>query len=317
MAIKELKTEKDFDLERKNLAAIQSLNNPHLIKHIATCQRDDAYFVIFPLANGGSLLSFWEQSNESPRNGALIMWAFKQMLGLAGATHALHNGFQGDTHCRHGDLKPANILHFEGDGGGRLVIADVGVSSIHGQPTDLRFGATMTMATTRAYEAPEAYADESKDRPRSRTYDIWSLGCVFLKFIIWLLYDVQAVKDFEHNRYDRHLNPGNSFYELRDGMAIVPQSVERGIDALKTDPRYKHNSPIRDIVNLISDKLLVPIVQNRFNAQELHTELQRIVRSAETVYTDPAKEVGPPSFVPDIFRDHQIETWMRAQIPRN
>ncbi|KAI0868002.1 kinase-like domain-containing protein [Hypoxylon argillaceum] len=302
VAIKVIETEKTFQLEKKNLAAIQGLNNPHLIKHIVTYQRDMVYYVVFPLANGGSLLSFWEQKNEFPRSGELILWALQQMLGLADATRALHYGFQGQIHCRHGDLKPANILHFEGDKGSSLVIADLGVSSIHDKPTNQRLGATMTKATTLSYEAPEAYDDESKKRPRSRTYDIWSLGCVFLEFTIWLLYNFNAIKNFEHNRHDRHQNPDASFYELRDGKAVVPQTVEDAVKALKDDSRLRDNSALKALVNLISEKLLVPVVKDRFNAQELHTTLQRIVQRAEEFSPYPANEADSPSFIPNIFR---------------
>ncbi|KAI0534282.1 hypothetical protein GGR58DRAFT_64853 [Xylaria digitata] len=69
-----MRTKKSFQLEKKNLAAIQGLNNPYLIKHIATYQRDMLYYVVFPLANGGSLLSFREQKNGVPRSSELILW---------------------------------------------------------------------------------------------------------------------------------------------------------------------------------------------------------------------------------------------------
>jgi hypothetical protein len=302
VAIKEMGTEESFQLEQKNLATIQGLNHPHLIKHIVTYQRDMLYYVVFPLAKGGSLLSYWGQKNGVPRSGELILWALKQMLGLADATRALHYGFQGELHCRHGDLKPANILHFKGDGGSSLVISDLGVSSIHDKPTNLRLGRTVTNATTRSYEAPEAYDDESKNLPRSRTYDIWSLGCVFLEFTIWLLYDSDAIKNFEDNRHDRHRNPDASFYELRDGKAIVPEAVKRAIDALKEDSRLGVDNALRALVCLTADKLLVPVVKNRFNAEQLHIGLRDIVQHAEQVSPYPVQEIKPPSSIPNIFR---------------
>ncbi|KAI0548859.1 kinase-like domain-containing protein [Xylaria curta] len=301
VAIKEIRSAKSFRLEQKNLAAIQDLNNPHLIKHIVTCQRDTLYYVVFPLADGGSLLSYWEQKSKVQRSGELILWALKQMLGLADAMKALHHDLEGLVHLRHGDLKPANILHFEKSGSSSLVIADLGVSSIHDKPTNQRIGETMTKATTRSYEAPEAYDDESKNKPRSRTYDVWSLGCVFLEFTIWLLYDFDAIKNFENNRLAPHENPHASFYELRAGKAAVPKAVKQAIDALNYDPRLRDGSVLRPLVHLIADKLLVTVVKNRFDAKKLYTELQEIVQRAEQTPSSLLREADLPQYVPEIF----------------
>ncbi|KAI1756779.1 hypothetical protein F4782DRAFT_549236 [Xylaria castorea] len=224
------------------------------------------------------------------------------MLGLADATRALHYDLEGPIHRSHGDSKPAIILHFEKDGSSSFVIADLGVSSIHDQPiTNQRIGETMTRATTRSYEAPEAFDDESKSRPRSRTYEIWSLGCVFLEFIIWLLYDFDVVKSFEHNRLDPHKNPHASFYELRDGTAVASEAVAKAIDALNDDSRLRDGSVLRPLVYLIADKLLVIHVEDRFDAKKLLSELQEIVQRAEQTLPNLLREADPPSSVPMIF----------------
>ncbi len=57
------------------------------------------------------------------------MWSLEQMLGLSRGLEDLH-----DLNCRHGDLKPDNILHFIKDGRDILVIADLGVSKFHIHP---------------------------------------------------------------------------------------------------------------------------------------------------------------------------------------
>jgi serine/threonine protein kinase len=217
VAIKEIADENLFEREKDNLIRIQNLKNRHLIRHIATCQRDSSYYVIFPLANGGTLLDYWEFESETPRDpGLVVLWSLQQMLGLAEAIRALYHDLGGDLRLRHGDLKPANIIFFKEDGGNFLVVADVGVSRIHEQPTLLRRVGTTTEATTRSYEAPEV-AFERPGQPRARAYDIWSLGCVFLEFAFWLLYDVNAINNFEENRRDPFQNKDASFYITTGG----------------------------------------------------------------------------------------------------
>ncbi|KAJ8133055.1 hypothetical protein O1611_g566 [Lasiodiplodia mahajangana] len=301
VAIKEMKNDASFQLEKKNLEAIQNLNDPHLIWHIATCQIDKRYYVLFPLANGGSLLNYWEQKNRVPRSRELILWSLRQMLGLVGATRALHYGLEGQMHCRHGDLKPANILYFEKEGGSSLVIADLGVSSLHYQPTNIRTKATMTKATTQSYEAPEANDDERKNLPRSRTYDVWSLGCVFMEFVIWLLYDFDAILSFERNRLVPQ-NPTSSFYQLRNtGKAEIPETVLQAAEALRQDPRLRGGTTLEALVHLITEKLLVIEVEHRFNAKQLYDELRDILSQAEQGFLDLLKEAPPSLPTPEIF----------------
>lgn len=300
VAIKELDNEESFERERKNLAAIQDLNNPHLIRHIATCQRDNVYYVVFPLANGGDLRSYWKQKNTSPRDHKLILWSLQQMRGLASATHDLHYGL-GDSNCRHGDLKPANILYFEKDGDDSLVIADLGVSRIHEINTNLRTQKTETKATTRAYEAPEVEDHEKKKLPRSRTYDIWSLGCVYLEFVIWLLYNSDAIRSFEDQRNHPRNNPESSFYELQDEKAVLLGSVLEAIGELLQHPKVRGGTALEALVQMIKDKLLVIDVKDRFNAKQLQRELEGIVRDAEQGSLELVKEVRPPSSCPKTF----------------
>ena len=100
---------------------IQQLQHKHLIRLVATSQRGPNYYVMFPWADGGNLMEFWKRE-DSQRDQKLILWSLRRMIGLVDALKALHS-----KNCRHGDLKPKNVLHFK-NGEGILVIADVGVS---------------------------------------------------------------------------------------------------------------------------------------------------------------------------------------------
>jgi serine/threonine protein kinase len=282
VAIKELEDRNIFEREKENLTKTLNLNNRHLVKHIATCERGSNYYVIFPLADGGSLLDYWKRENEKPRKLELVLWSLRQMHGLAGAVYSLHHDLGGGIHCRHGDLKPANILLFEEDSDPFLVIADLGVSRIHEQQTNLRPGGTTTTATTRSYEAPEASEPGQKNQPRARTYDIWSLGCVFLEFVIWLLHDYDAIENFEDNRKLPPENPNASFFQINiDRKATILPEVLDAIKALREDPRCQAGTSLESLVNLIADKLLVTSAQDRCKAEQLRDELQEIVQKAQ------------------------------------
>ncbi len=305
VAIKVIQKRDIFDREKVNLTGIRKLNSPHLIKHSATCELKGHphCYIVFPLANGGSILDCWTRADGTRRSRELALWSLQQMLGLAGAIRDLHYGFDGKTHCRHGDIKPANILVFEEGGKRRLVIADLGVSTIHDDPTAVRTSSTKTEATTHAYEAPEAHSHAvGRDKPRPRTYDIWSLGCVFLEFVIWLLYNVEAIDNFKENRYVYGINPDSSFYEMTsDGKAVVCPQVVNAIAELRGDPRCQGGTALGAFVDLLADKLLVTDVKERCDAETLKDELGEIVKAAEKSPSYLPNVAGSPLYIPKVF----------------
>ncbi|KAK7423845.1 hypothetical protein QQZ08_008889 [Neonectria magnoliae] len=170
VAIKEFRIKASFDKEEENLLKIQNLEHKHLIKIIATCNREPSYYIIFPWADGGNLREFWQHRN-SHRTPDLILWSLQQMFGLADGLKALH-----DENCRHGDLKPENILHFKqnedpNDRQGVLVIADVGVSKFHKEVTRLRNLPTNTKATTPSSRRQGAEVSRVSEAVRALTED--------------------------------------------------------------------------------------------------------------------------------------------------
>ena len=285
VAVKVIDDANEFKNERMVLEKIQSLNHRHLVKHIATCERDSEYYVIFPLATGGSLWSYWKEKNKETRTPERVAWCLQQMAGLADALYALHSGFEGNLHVRHGDLKPGNILVFEDKEGKTLAIADMGISRLHTQPTDQRPHGTMTTATTRAYEAPEAagYNEGGTGPARHRIYDTWSLGCIFLEFVIWLLFNFESVENFSQNRGRHRHNPHCSYYQFMDnGTPDIEDAVNKAITALLEDSRCK-GTPLETLIHFIKQKALVIEPVDRCTAKEMFEELVKIVQNTEDV----------------------------------
>ncbi|TDZ17561.1 Serine/threonine-protein kinase Sgk1 [Colletotrichum orbiculare MAFF 240422] len=292
IAVKVLKKAVVFEKERRNLEKIRSIENPHLIQHLLCIERGDSNYILFPWANGGNLKDLWSQQTCSP---ALILWSLEQMLGLSQALHELHL-----VNCRHGDLKPANILHFKAGGLGTLVIADVGESKIHHQVTDLRKGITITTATTPAYEPPEAILE--KHAPRRRRYDVWSMACIYLEHITWMLFGHDAILGFNAARDE----PGEKFYKLtsENGMlkASVHPSVLAAIEVLRNDARCSGVTALGDVIDLIREHMLCVRVEERVPADVLYEKLKAIVDHARNSSSYMMNSVELNLETPQIFQ---------------
>ncbi|KAF1964818.1 kinase-like protein [Bimuria novae-zelandiae CBS 107.79] len=294
VATKEFWVEADFLKERENLRTVASLNHKHLITHLATFTKGTTHYVIFPWADGGSLREFWTREDAQPRDRQLFTWSLRQLLGVAEAIEALHG-----INCRHGDMKPENILHFSGPDGGRLVVADVGVSRSHDHATKLRHAGTTTRATTPSYEAPEAFTHSYV--PRARRYDVWSIGCIFLEFALWLLHDLETIISFG---YARHA-PDFEFYLInRDSSdsnrrTEIHPMVTKALKRLRQDPRCKDGTLFDDFLDLIENHLLLVEVNQRAEADELVGRLRNIVQEAEA---DPTRLLNDVTSPPEKLR---------------
>lgn len=202
-----------------------------------------------------------------------IEWFFSQVVGLTGAIETLHHptADSGES-CRHGDLKPENILCFSKHELGtgkvpkdvRLVIADAGHAKAHEKATELRAEKTKTPGGTIMYSAPEA--EYKSENPRSRRYDIWSLGCLYLEFLIWILHGNEALDAFRDA-----VGHGQPYYESNPNAAskvVVKKEVKNCIEIIKADPPCIAKGPtaLGRLVDLIEKRLLVVKVETRRNS---------------------------------------------------
>jgi serine/threonine protein kinase len=156
-------------------------------------------------------------------------------------------------------LKPENVLCFgnvnQEPGLGntptdvKLVIADAGHARVHETPTEYRIVATTTSGGTLLYSPPEAEVE--KQDARTRRYDIWSLGCLYLEFLIWTLWG----KD-ELEKFHRTLN--GSFYVKVPKPALKPE-VTSWIEAIRADHRCSpaEQTALGRLVDLIEKRLLI------------------------------------------------------------
>lgn len=283
----------DFIQERDMLDKIRTkgIKNDHLIRDLVVCE--EVPCIIFPWADGGDLVEYWQR--EFPKAPGAFLWSLRQMVGLVDALKDLH-----EKNCRHGDLKPANILCFTENGVGILKIADVGVSRSHDHATALRKGATLTSASTKVYEGPEVKINA----PRSRKYDCWSMGCIILEFVLWLLYDFNAIESFlsvrhsEWHGYYRLITNAPNLEPL-DNTEVHP-AVYEAMKFLREDPRCV-GTALEALVNLVENGLLKIRPRDRLDAVNLHKGLLAILTDAEKDHSYLVKADQPAPPVPPIF----------------
>ena len=230
----------------------------------AAYRRGKQYSFIFPWADGGSLIDLWardpltlkervfvdkHEATDTHRARKVITWVACQFSGLTGR---LGLGFLHDTQFLeplqatlvvpderekqygiHGDIKPHNILYFEqdhnGDGShlGLFKISDFGLTGFHSALTRSRHQPPRPHSPT--YRAPEY---REFDAYLSRKYDIWSLGCVMLQFLTWLISGPDGLRQFDEARLDEkddnnlNFNEDKFFAITRDRDARHKKSVQ-------------------------------------------------------------------------------------------
>lgn len=300
-------TDAEFDsvaeTEVQALETIRDLNHRHLVKAVAYYTKGKTHCIVFPWARWGNLRDIW--GKDPPKLDRFFLeWVFTQLCGLAEAIKTLHHSHQ-EKSLRHGDLKPENILCFDDPDKEQsdniwsciLVVADVGLSRNHDKLTEFRKGATRTKSGTIKYEPPET--ELQLNEPRSRRYDVWSLGCIYLEFTIWLLY---GREELEHFREDLNsLGENTRFYVIEEDVSTRKRTarlngvVQKWVDWIRKDERCSERTAIRFLLDLIVERLLVADVSP---AQPfLSRRATTFIENAETP-TTPSVLVRRPTFSP-------------------
>ena len=239
------------DNEVKNLQRMNEYGHAHFIRGIAYYTQRGGHFFLFPWAEGGNLDHYWDTAD--PTLVSTHCWALGQMAGIASGIHELHQH-----NYRHGDLKPQNILWFrDGESAAvqRLVIADVGLAKVHEQLTQFRRGVTDTDAISVTYAPPEVQINVERDKPTSRLFDIWSIGCIFLEFVIWLAEGKEELDAFREGLRGGGLAPVPFWVGTGSPSRELRSWVKDSIDALKKN--LPSSTPLRHVVELIESRLLV------------------------------------------------------------
>ncbi|KAJ4005557.1 hypothetical protein NW752_002390 [Fusarium irregulare] len=285
VAIKKIKVEshqgREFKISAwekvvKTLWTMRALGERHIVNFITAFRLgEDEHYLILEWADDGNLRNLWEQF---PRRltAELVKDVFGQLLGLARALCKIHNPVDGDIsdqYFRHGNLKPENILRFKDANDsaklGTLKIGDWAVTKQHNSMTPLRTVTPPHFFGTRRYEPPEegsirhsklfVSASTGKlDRRQTRLNDIWAMGCIWLEFLIWLMYGYEELKRFNRS-LDQEYTGTPSFYEIgEDGNAKVHHVALQWMEHMAQDPVCEvGQTALGNLLEIIRDRLLV------------------------------------------------------------
>jgi serine/threonine protein kinase len=198
-----------FENEAKQLRRFGGLVHDHLVTLLATYILNKRFCFIFPYAEY-NLEHYWESKEPNPRMDAVtVRWVSKQCAGIMAAIHTMHEpkhlrNLDVPRFCRHGDIKPDNILWFRSpnDPRGILVVSDMGLSSFN-RITSRSNIPNADLPVFPTYRPPEC---DVKGGSVSRLFDVWTLGCLFLDLLTWLLGGPDLVEDFSESRVSLYIH---------------------------------------------------------------------------------------------------------------
>jgi serine/threonine protein kinase len=221
--------------------------HPNIITLLATitCEKGlgrEEYHLLFPWAEG-DLLAYWMQDAKPRKTHPNFMWTASQIHGIVEAVHFIHNPNPTMLNCngeamygRHGDIKPENVLWFVRGGSKILVISDLGLSVVHREKSRSNVPGYKIPATPN-YRPPECDM-AGRDGHISRSFDIWTLGCLFLEFVVWSLEGWVGRQNFRSQRFSPYITAAD-------------EDVFFDVVALK-DEADKYAFKIKDKVNQAS-----------------------------------------------------------------
>ncbi|KAG9240575.1 hypothetical protein BJ878DRAFT_429992 [Calycina marina] len=278
LAIKELRdgVNQDYNSEANNLENLSQLKHDHIIKSLGFYEKDASKCFLFPWADGGNLRDYWANTKRPTNSHGLVFWGLSQMLGLASGLDMLHN-FNKNGNIRHGDLKPENILCFrKKDGKAILRIADVGLAKFNQHATRYRGYPTHTMSGTFKYEPPE----NDILKPRSRRYDIWSMGCIYLEYIIWLLYEISGLETFNSTK-----NFTRFWDHAADNGVQLHSVVQSWLHMMSKNPRCAKNTALGDLLELVENRLLIVNIHDEGFEPNPSSEVESLNEELEDIKT--------------------------------
>lgn len=302
-AIKELResitddnSKRAWEREVKALQKIWHLGLPHVVEIAAMVAIEKKQYFVFPWADGGNLLNLWKsQDSHSDRSHIArhqIPHIVDQLVGLTYALAKLHSFRHGKAASyRHGDLKPENFLVFDTKNHKSLGVwkmADLGLARYHMAATgDRKYVTSNSGAGTISYQRPESV--DAGAAPTSRLYDIWSMGCIILQLMTWLLYGTRKIDELTRNTKSPFGKDESSYWiaswneERRYHKIGVHPSVKNHMAQMRRD--LQGSKALRDLLSVVEHRLLVvkrpPSSKSsqrgcRAIASDLHLSLQRV-----------------------------------------
>lgn len=296
------------------LSTLALREHKYLVKLLATYKYKGDYHFVFPFANA-NLRGYWDDTGLPYRNRDTYLWFLDQLCGLTSGINAIHN-FEAtidlpldsaeaapnlkvsvgkyltvasgeQKYGRHGDIKPENILwsnELSGSGTeGILQLTDMGLGRFH--RLESRSGIDATgLSGSPTYAPPEVLLEKKI----SRSYDIWSLACVFIEFVTWLVEGHEQVYQFssKRNLEVSEDNWDDLYYTIitednGSKHAVVRQGVIDWFEHLKEQERC--SEMLSAVLDVVEQDMLVVNSEDRMKCYDIVKKLERIRSKASTL----------------------------------
>ncbi|KAI7773474.1 hypothetical protein LA080_010577 [Diaporthe eres] len=198
--------------------------------------------------------------------------------------------FRKQLYGRHGDIKPENILWFRDPGKnadrGVLKISDFGLTEFSTRHS-LCYKRNSQVAHSPSYRPPECDLEGAVVGP---SYDIWTLGCLYLELITWQLGGTSLLQEFRRIRDSPdplRLHKTDTFFEVvhceeinKLGAMVKPKVLDfvLNLHARPTCTEYFH-----EFLDFIMGQMLVvkspnPREKNRMCIEEVHKRLSDLLQ---------------------------------------
>lgn len=209
--------------------------HPHLNRLLLTFHLNGAYYLLSNWADY-NLRQFWALHPLPASNHVDVRWVMKQCHGLASSLQALYrrpltsDSWLGDSVSF--SLRPESILWYRTPS--RFVLSDYGRPRSVIQSSHPKLSAPIE-GYSPAYRPPE----EDMHSTKTPQYSSWSLGCLFLEIVSWLILgDATTSSEFGIERTNDDIYSGYNIGEAKffniiphptDGhrYPVVKESVKR------------------------------------------------------------------------------------------
>ena len=292
----------DFEAEKALLSACKQHQHAHIVEMMASFSWRSNGYLMLGVAEM-DLECLWKQETNSVPYSPT--WALRQMKGLTSALFTIHQELTLDGNKvfgLHGDIKASNILFHRSSASdaypGVLKLADFSTGLLMSNQESIDHYLRRGMYGT--HQAPECYLELES----SRKSDIWSLGCLFLEFIVWLHGGSLGLDDFCNTRMQLDNGYGfeftnDYFFELATpreeqtsgvrSIAGLNAGVKNSISSLRV---LVQEPALATLLDIIETNLLQVEPSRRWDANSLFTALEQLVSSSESEATSNGVEVG-------------------------
>ena len=295
--------------EAEVLAKLRKAPHPNITTHLASWKQKNICYILFRCADydlGNYMISQPAPAWTSPNLIAII----SQMAGLVDGLRHIHNmgltvlqpanvqeQARSSLHhlsqaAYHRDLKPANILVSidKDDGSLRLSITDFGSARIGQSPSHVT---DSLHPGDLVYAAPDRLVMGDLSRP----YDLWSMGCIFLEILTWMV-GIEGIdlNTFKYGRLQTIAHPDGHqdtafWYQDKSGVLLKPAVVAQ-LKLLKEQCKGRGVFP--DIISL-TGRLLNVHAHRRPDAAQLSNAFKAIMLQLEQDLKNEDFYLGPLS----------------------